>query len=514
MSALCRTDRSAVAFRAAVILTTLVAQRSVAMEPSVARDTIVIEDLKRHVGFLASDSLEGREAGSRGGQAAATYLAHEFRQLGLTPSGDDGDFFQEFGHGYRNVLALLPGSDPEKRQEVIILGGHYDHVGYGNSSNSYGPFGQIHNGADDNASGTAAILEVAEAFSQLDTPPQRSILFALWDAEEAGLLGSAHWVKQPTFSLDRVKLAINIDMIGRLRNDRLITYGERTANGLRQSIVDANELSGLSIDFDPKHREDSDHWTFFQQNIPYLMLHTGEHPEYHRPSDDAHLLNYDGLHRVSQMMFTLTSIMGETDDLGEFREDSRRQPSHRSPRHVPPAQRPSRLGLAWEGQRRPDEPYLVTRVVANSPAAASGIRVGDRITGINGREVSPGLDLRQAVLTSVRTIRFRIARDQVTEPFEVTVQLRGQPVRLGIHWKPDPDRPRSVIVTGVITGSPAEQAGLRANDRLHPPNSSQATGPDWLQILTEAADDLITLNVDRDGQVEEVRIRLFPTPAS
>lgn len=505
-----RRRRAVASYLIVAALGASIVRHSTAMEPSVARDTIVIEDLKRHVGFLASDSVEGREAGTRGGHAAAAYLINELRQLGLTPAGEDGDFIQEFGRGYRNILAFLPGSDPEKRQEVIVVGGHYDHVGYGKASNSYGPFGQIHNGADDNASGTAAILEVAEAFTQLDTSPQRSILFALWDAEEAGLLGSEHWVRSPTFPLQRVKLAINIDMIGRLRNDRVIAYGDRTASGLRRSVTDANRRSALSIDFDPRHREDSDHWSFFQQRIPYLMFHTGEHSDYHRPSDDVHRLNFDGLQRVSQLLFALTSIVGESDELGEFREESRQQPSRTSPSRPPK----SRLGLAWNRRSRPDEPFQVTQVVAGSPAALSGIKVGDQIIGINGQAVSESIDLRQSVLTAVRKIRFRVLKTDLTEPVDIDVSLRGKPVRLGIQWQPDPVDMRTVIVTGVIVGSPAAQAGLQLSDRLSPPNDRQVTDTDWLRELTETREEIITLNVDRNGQSEEVQIRLFPAPAS
>ena len=152
-----------------------------------ALESIQVEDLTGHTDTLADDAFEGREAGTRAGKATSNYLMKQLEKYGLAPAGDRGSYFQQFG-GYRNVLAVLPGSDEKLKHEYIVLGAHYDHVGYGMKKNSYGP-GYIHNGADDNASGTAALLEVAQALTLLPEAPRRSILIAFWDAEEQGLLG-------------------------------------------------------------------------------------------------------------------------------------------------------------------------------------------------------------------------------------------------------------------------------------------------------------------------------------
>ena len=486
--------------------------RGHAATPSVGRESILLNDLKQHVAFLASDTLEGRSAGTRGGHAAATYLAQQFRNLGLTPAGDDGDYFQEFGQGYRNILALLPGSQSGRDQEVIIVGAHFDHVGYGKSTNSYGPLGQIHNGADDNASGTAAILEVAEALALLEPSPQRTILFALWDAEEAGLLGSAHWVQHPTVPLERVRLVINADMVGRMRNDRVITYGCNTAAGLRRCVAFANQQSRLNIDLDPSHRDDSDHWTFFQRQIPYLMLHTGEHPDYHRPSDDVERLNYDGLHRLAQMMYDLTRIVADTDDLGSFRGGSSGEVQSKL---VDAAPKPKpRLGLAWQQRNSPDEPFLVTHVVPDSPAAEAGLLEGDLINSIDGATPSMVNNLRDAVLKAESQVRLQIVRQGIDEPLDMTVYLRGHPVRLGVHWRINPDEPQTVIITSIVPGSPAARAGIQPNDRLYPPGNKITSGADWLQELVERSQDSITLHVDRAGQLQTIQIKLLPTPAT
>ena len=200
-----------------------------ALSAAAALEGVTAADLRRHVSALADDTFEGRETGSRGGRAAAGYLQMQFKAYGLRPAGESGGYFQQFNGNSRNILGMVEGSDPALRHEVILVSAHYDHVGYGNARNSFGPTGFIHNGADDNASGAATLLEVAQACAQLEPKPKRSILFALWDAEESGLNGSKHWLAKPTLKLSDVRLMINMDMVGRLRNNKLTVYGARTA---------------------------------------------------------------------------------------------------------------------------------------------------------------------------------------------------------------------------------------------------------------------------------------------
>jgi acetylornithine deacetylase/succinyl-diaminopimelate desuccinylase-like protein len=162
-----------------------------------ALERIAVADLKRRCSVLASDSLEGREAGARGGKAAAAYLQTELKTLPVKPGGDRGGWTQEFGSDWRNVLAVLPGADLARKSEVIVIGAHYDHVGYGNANNSRGPFGLIHNGADDNSSGVSVLLEVADSLSALDPPPARTVVFAFWDAEESCTVRRTGPVRRP-----------------------------------------------------------------------------------------------------------------------------------------------------------------------------------------------------------------------------------------------------------------------------------------------------------------------------
>ncbi len=280
-----------------------------------ALESIRTTEIQRHVDVLADDSFEGREAGSRGGHAAANYLASLMETYDLLPAGESESYFQGFGANYRNVLGLLEGSDPRLKGEVILVGAHYDHVGYGNASNSNGPIGQIHNGADDNASGVAGVLSLAAALQNLPTPPRRSILFAFWDGEEKGLLGSQHWTREPTIPVQQVVMALNVDMIGRLREGRVEVYGTRTTTGLREALARANQDPEVWFDFNWEMKNNSDHYSFYERSIPSMMLHTGLHDQYHRPSDEAHTINAEGLRQITTIMLRLVVDLADRESL-------------------------------------------------------------------------------------------------------------------------------------------------------------------------------------------------------
>ena len=383
-----------------------------AAELAAARSSIQAADARRHVSALADDALEGREGGSRGGRAAGAYIVSHLETLGLEPAGDNGGYYQSFG-GLRNILALARGSDPAVARELIVVGAHYDHVGYGNSGNSYGPFGFVHNGADDNASGVAGLIEIAEASSKLPVRPRRPILFAFWDGEEKGLLGSSHFVRVRPAALAALTpvFSVNLDMIGRLRGDRLEVYGARTATGLRSSIVQSNNRPGgqpLDLVFDWAIEEDSDHYPFITARIPTVMFHTGLHDQYHRPSDDVQLVNFDGIEPVARLTLDFVTTLadapepprafrdqcrGETDATRRSLEMPAAGPA---PTTAPPAggmpPRP-RWGIGTRSD--PGEPTrpIVVRVGPGSAADRGGLQVGDRVVAVDGVDVASQADL-------------------------------------------------------------------------------------------------------------------------
>ena len=365
---------------------------------SAAHGSIRAAEAGRHVHTLADDAFEGREGGSRGGRAAGTYIVEQLQALQLEPAGDDGSYYQSFG-GMRNILALLRGRDPAVADELVIVGAHYDHVGYGTAENSYGPFGFVHNGADDNASGVAGLLEVAEALGHLSERPRRSILVAFWDGEEKGLLGSYHFLRvkpRPLTGL-RPVFSLNLDMIGRLRGERLEVFGARSAAGLRAAVVEANNTpaarAGLELFFDWEISDDSDHYPFIMAGIPTVMFHTGLHDQYHRPSDDVHLVNLDGIEPVARL--TLSFITMIADDPGAARgfraacrgESNATKRALDSPPTAGVGLQRGRWGIGSRADSGEPMAPVVVRVAPDSPAAAGGLRAGDRIMAIDGAAV-------------------------------------------------------------------------------------------------------------------------------
>ncbi|MEQ8785784.1 MAG: M20/M25/M40 family metallo-hydrolase [Pirellulaceae bacterium] len=478
-----------------------------------ARSSITANELEQHVDALSDDTFEGREAGSRGGRAAGGYLVKLLQEYKLRGAGDNGSFYQSFGAGYRNILAVQEGSDPELKEQVVLVGAHYDHVGYGNSTNSYGPLGYIHNGADDNASGTAGLLEVIEAFSQLPEPPKRTVLFAFWDGEEKGLLGSEYWVGHPTVPLTNVGAAINLDMIGRLRRQRLEVYGSRTAPGWRRFISEQNSESPLALDFTWEMTPNSDHYTFFNKNIPVLMLHTGLHDDYHRPSDDADKVNSEGMQEVARLLFNLTYALAEAPQLGGFRTASRTEtPLSQRQFEQPLAPMPPRLGVRWSLTDGPIDGLELVQVVPNSAADQAGLRAGDRLLTLNGAPITDAEQFGAQIVTAPPEIELTVERKGEENPLPLKVALGGAPVRVGVNWRSDKAEPGAVMLTRVVPGSPAAKAGLAVRDRIYAVEGQPFTDADQLGQLLTTLPSPIKLVIERDGRLSNLELEV-PPPA-
>ncbi|MBC8114343.1 MAG: M20/M25/M40 family metallo-hydrolase [Candidatus Saccharimonas sp.] len=474
-----------------------------------AIERVMIADLKRHCATLASDALEGREAGANGGKAACAYLQSELRKVsGISPAGTSG-WLQEFAPDYRNVLAVLPGSDPELSREVIVIGAHYDHVGRGNQTNSYGPFGHIHNGADDNASGTAALLELIDAFTSLVPAPRRTLLFAFWDAEEVGLLGSKHWVRHPTRPLTDLRLVLNVDMLGRLREGRLTVMGWRSAAGLRARLTAVNPLGDLHYLFTPTVIADSDHYPFYEAGIPSIHFDSGKHEDYHRPSDDADKLNYPGIQRLSEMVFRLALTAANEPTLPKFRREALTEPppSWMSAKAAEPP--PLRLGVAFDPQESRNGVALVTQVAPGSPAQRAGIRLGDRFDRLahwSGGQVD---DLRTIIQTAKSPLAIRLQRPGHTDPIDLNVELRGEPVRLGIAWQTDAALPDSLVIVRVVPDSPADRAGLKIGDVLMSYAGRAITSDEEFRLRLLSDPGPLSLPIERNGRPLDVSVELY-----
>lgn len=473
-----------------------------------ALETIKTDDLRNHVQVLAADTFEGRESGSAGGRAAGAYIVSHLRKMPLQPGGEDGDFYQYFGQDFRNILAILPGSDKQLKDEFILIGGHYDHVGYGNAKNSRGPIGMIHNGADDNASGVSSVLEMAEAFTTITPAPRRSILFVFWDAEERGLVGSEHWVKHPTIPLAKIRLVINIDMIGRLGKGSLEMYGVRTATGLRRLLSESNDEAGPELDFNWQTKRDSDHFPFYAQRIPFVMPYTRKHDDYHRPSDDADKVDFDGMRTVSRLLFRFASVTADEEQAPVFREAAMQEGPAQSmllDMAAPPW--PSRLGVAWNDELAKQNIVRLTEVTPGSPAEAAGLRPGDRILEVSRQRVDSADAFRALVLGAASPVEIAIARDGEPGARKFRVQLTGDPLRFGISWRTDDGEPGTVILNRVAQGSPAYQAGLRVGDRLYAVGGRPFASEKELHSILAQANGPLPVVTERRGRIRTLELK-------
>jgi len=297
---------------------------SPALEASVA--TISEETVFGHISFLASDELAGRDTPSPGLEAAAEYLEARHREYGLEPAGENGTYVQRFPFRdamVPNVLAKLPGSDPLLRDEYVVLSAHFDHVGVGMPVDG----DSIYNGADDNASGTTALLEVARVLAALpeEERPRRTIVFAHVSAEEKGLLGSRWWVENPTVPIENVVANLNADMVGgEAHPDTLVILGkEYSSLGplIREVNAGLPELNLVtSPDLWPQERLffRSDQYNFMRAEIPALFLFTGLHECYHRPCDDIDFVSVDKVARVSRLLAHTTLAIANDEARPEW----------------------------------------------------------------------------------------------------------------------------------------------------------------------------------------------------
>ncbi len=347
--------------------------------------------IKRDVAYLASDALAGRLTGTPGNDSAAAYLARRYAALGLQPSAPG--YMQRFvarppAHEgtsrslpTQNVFALLRGRDDALRGQYVVIGAHFDHLGT-STDGALDPDAKsaVRLGADDNASGTAAVLELARLFAS--NPARRSIIFANFSGEEEGLLGSAYFVDHLPVPIDSIAAMINFDMVGRLRNDKLIVYGVATATELRALLDSANAPMHFAITAQGDGFGPSDQSSFYAKDIPVLHFFTDLHDDYHRASDVAEKINAAGEARVVALAERVVRAI---------------------------ADRPARLTYVRvaapppsAGAREGSDVYLgsipdmaagdvvglrLTGVRAGSPADSAGLKAGDVIVEFGGTPV-------------------------------------------------------------------------------------------------------------------------------
>jgi Zn-dependent M28 family amino/carboxypeptidase len=285
-----------------------------------AQHSINIRTFFKHEKYLASDAMQGRFPGTKGNNDAAAYIAKYFKKYRLRKFGDS--YMQSFQLFVKpeinkvksdsvitqNVVGFIEGSDEKLKSEFIVIGAHYDHLGWGGKGTGSKKKDTIaiHNGADDNASGVSALLTILKEVSKSKNRPLRSIIFIGFSGEEGGLLGSKYFVNHLPVANDAIKLMINMDMVGRLNKEKQLSMGGAgtfpDGVALMKKLGEGSGLNPIVIAGDVGG---SDHVSFYKKNISVLGLHTGGHPQYHTPEDDVYLINQEGAVLVCKYIYNV-----------------------------------------------------------------------------------------------------------------------------------------------------------------------------------------------------------------
>jgi Zn-dependent M28 family amino/carboxypeptidase len=302
-----------------------------------AQHSINTRTFFKHEKYLASDAMQGRFPGTKGNNDAAAYIAKYFKKYGLRKFGES--YMQSFQLFVKpeinkvksdsvitqNVVGFIEGSDEKLKNEFIVIGAHYDHLGWGGKGTGSKKKDTIaiHNGADDNASGVSALLTILKEVSKLNKRPLRSIIFIGFSGEEGGLLGSKYFVNHLPVANDAIKLMINMDMVGRLNKEKQLSMGGAgtfpDGVALMKKLGESSGLNPIVIAGDVGG---SDHVSFYKKNISVLGLHTGGHPQYHTPEDDVHLINQEGAVLVCKYIYkVLVTIANYEQPLYFIKQD-------------------------------------------------------------------------------------------------------------------------------------------------------------------------------------------------
>ena len=352
------------------------------------------ESFKKDVEYLASEKLEGRFPGTNGEQLAANYIAEKFEKFGLTKLTDS--YFQSFNFtlpsspheevkfnqdtdtkiNAKNIIAFIDN----KKKNTVIIGAHYDHIGYGGQYSLDRGINEIHNGADDNASGTAMLLSLAKQLNNKNDV-ENNYLFIAFSAEELGLIGSRYFVNSDVFKKESINFMINLDMVGRLNAEKeLSIFGVGTSSIFKQVVNSMNNNFKLKIIEDGTGP--SDHTSFYNKDIPVLFFHTGSHENYHRPSDDVNLINYKGMSEISNYIIDIIDEL-ETYNKLEFKETISNQPTvarfNVSLRVMP--------DYVFEG-----DGMKASQIIKGGPADDAGLIDGDVIIMLGENEVKDVYD--------------------------------------------------------------------------------------------------------------------------
>ena len=291
----------------------------------------VINNMINEVTYLASDKLEGRATGTKSEKLAAKYISGKFKKYNLQSKGEDG-FLQYFDakikenpHSQRIKKKItgmnVVGYIDNKQEETIIIGAHYDHLGYGSFGSLYDGEKQVHNGADDNASGVSLLINLASSLQEIK---DYNYLFIAFSGEEHGLFGSSYYAKNPTIDIKKVRFMINFDMVGRLNKERTLAVNGIGTSSKWKYLLDNSNKYNFKLKTSESGIGPSDHTSFYLQDIPSIHFFTGQHEDYHKPTDDVEKINFEGMYLIHEYVkdIILKSTKIKDFDFKETKSDS------------------------------------------------------------------------------------------------------------------------------------------------------------------------------------------------
>jgi len=382
-------------------------------------------NLKKHIKYLASDKLKGRGTGSQEELTAANYISQSFKKSGLQPKGNINSYYYSYKFkkpkdphdtiGGEQVSAInVCGYLDNGAENTVVIGAHFDHLGMGHDHNSLdaNPEGKIHNGADDNASGTAGVMELARYFSQNNRKEKFNFLFICFSGEELGLFGSKKYCDNPTIDLTKVNYMLNMDMIGRLNDStkKLLIYGVGTAPDWVPLI--GKLPSAFSIKKDSSGIGPSDQTSFYLKDLPVLHFFTGQHADYHKPGDDFDKINYRGEKMVLEYII---KIVEETEKLPKLTFQKTKASEKDTPKFkVTMGVMPD---YTFEG-----EGLRVDGVTDGKPASKAGILKGDVVVKLGEQKVAGMTDYMKALslISKGQTVEATVLRDGKEVKLNVT----------------------------------------------------------------------------------------------
>jgi len=406
--------------------------------------------LARAVMYLSSDELEGRRLGSPKLDLAAEYIAGQFKSAGLKTDLYEGTPFQRFTIravpskaesfsydtatrvaslafsalgwekgfdriGAKNVVGLLEGDGPHA-EETIVIGAHYDHLGHGGMGSLDPDSHEIHHGADDNASGVSTLIEVAHRLAARDKKLSRRIVFIAFTGEERGLYGSGHYVRDPLVPLDQTIAMVNLDMVGRLMDDKLIVYGTDTASEWNTLLDHLATDHPFKQTRHPEGYGPSDHTSFYAKRIPVLFFFTGTHRDYHRPSDTFDKINVEGMRRITDLVTDTVVAIAEMDHRPTYQDVGA------PPEFAKSGNRPYFGSIPDFSQEQPG--YVLMGVSKGGPAERAGIKANDIIVRLGEYAISSLDDFDTALrkFKSGDRVSVLVKRGSEELKFEVTLE--------------------------------------------------------------------------------------------